>query len=232
MVSLDKAILATYDRDGKHFELYVDPDAAYSFLEGQKKDVKNILVAEEIYEDAKKGEKAKSGDVQKIFGTTDIMVVLEFILRNGEVQLTTEQKRKKQEEKRKQILTILLRESMDPRTNSPHTPTRMENAFEEARITIDPFKDAREQIPDIIKKLRPLLPLKFEKVRIAVKIPAAFAHRAYGTLKGWGIRQEEWAKGGDLICVVEIFGGEQGEFYDKLNKMTAGQVETKVIGER
>jgi len=230
MVSLDKAILATYEREGKRFELYVDPDAAYSYLEGQKKDLKNILVAEEIYEDAKKGERAKAADVQKMFGTTDIMAVLEYILKHGEVQLTTEQRRKKLEEKRKQILAILLRESMDPRTNTPHTPTRLENAFEEARITVDPFKDAREQLPDVIKKLRPLIPLKFEKVRIAVKIPAAFAHRAYGTLKGWGMKQEEWAKNGDLICVVEIFGGEQGDFYDKLNKMTAGQVETRVVG--
>ncbi len=232
MVSLDKAIIASYDREGKHFEIYVDPDAAYLFLDGQKKDLKNILVSEEVYEDARKAEKAKAGDVLKVFGSNDIFVVLEFIMKHGEVQLTTEQKRKKLEDKRKQIFAILLRESMDPRSNSPHTPTRMENAFEEAKITIDPFKDVREQLPDIIKKLRPIIPLKFDKVKIAVKVPAAFAHKAYGTLKSWGMAQEEWTKSGDFICVVEIFGGEQGDFYDKLNKMTGGQVETKLLGER
>lgn len=232
MVSLDKAIIASYDEGGKHFELYVDPDGAYAYLEGSKKDLKNILVSDEVYEDAKKGDRAKSSDVQKVFGTTDIMDILKIIFEKGEVQLTTEQKRKKLEEKRKKILAILLRESIDPRTNSPHTPTRMENAFEEARITIDPFKDSREQLPDIIKKLRPILPLKFEKVKIAVKVPAAFAHKTYGTLKNWGMKQEEWTKAGDFICVVEIFGGEQGEFYDKLNKMTGGAVETRVVGER
>lgn len=30
----------------------------------------------------------------------------------------------------------------------------------------------------------------------------------------------------------EIFGGDQGEFYDKLNKMTGGAVETRVLGEK
>ena len=232
MVSLDKAIIATYDHEGKHFELYVDPDAAYSYLEGSKKDLKNILVSEEVYENAKKGERAKGSDVQKVFGTSDIMDILKIVFEKGEVQLTTEQRRKKLEEKRKQIFAIILRESMDPRTNAPHTPTRLENAFEQARITIDPFRDAREQLPDIIKKLRPILPLKFEKVKIAIKVPSAFAHRAYGTLKAWGIRHEEWTKSGDLICVVEIFGGEQGDFYDKINKLTGGQVETKVLGEK
>lgn len=232
MVSLDKAIIASYDEGGKHFEIYVDPDAAYAYLDGSKKDLKNILVSEEVYENAKKAERAKSSDVQKVFGTTDIIEILEFMLDKGEVQLTTEQRRKKLAEKRKKILAILLRESIDPRTNAPHTPTRMENAFEEAKITIDPFKDVREQLPDIIKKLRPILPLKFEKMKIAVKVPAAYAHKAYGTLKNWGMKQEQWTKGGDFICVVEIFGGEQGEFYDKLNKMTGGAVETRVIGEK
>jgi len=229
MVSLDKAIIASYDREGKHFEIYVDPDGAYAYLEGSKKDLKNILVADEVYEDARKGERAKSSDVQKAFGTTDMMEILKIIFDKGEVQLTTEQKRKKLEEKRKKVLAILLRESIDPRTNAPHTPTRMENAFEEARITIDPFKDAREQLPDIIKKLRPILPLKFEKIKIAVKVPAAYAHKTYGTLKDWGMKQEEWTKHGDFICVLEIFGGEQGEFYDILNKLTTGSVEIRKL---
>ncbi|MEK6979776.1 MAG: ribosome assembly factor SBDS [Candidatus Micrarchaeota archaeon] len=229
MASLDKAIFASYDRDGKHFELYVDPDLAYMYLDGSKKDIKNILVSEEVYADARKGEKAKAGDVEKVFGTTDVLKILEFILHKGEVQLTTDQRRKKTEEKHKQIVAILMRESIDPRTNAPHTQHRIETALEEAKIHVDPFKDAREQLTDIIKELRPIIPLKFEKVKVAVKVPAAYAHRCYGTLKSYGIEREEWSKMGDLIVVVEIFGGMQGEFYDKLNKLTAGQIETKLL---
>ncbi|MEW6036503.1 MAG: ribosome assembly factor SBDS [Candidatus Micrarchaeota archaeon] len=229
MTTLDRAIIASYEKDGKRFELYVDPDAAYAFIEKRKPDVKNILVAEEIYADAKKGEKAKASDVQKVFGTTDVVVILEFVLRNGEVQLTTEQRRKKVEERRKQIIAILLREAIDPRTKAPHTQIRLEQAMEQANIHVDPFKDPREQLEDVVKALRPLLPMKFEKVKIAVKVPAPFAHKCYGTLKNYGIEREQWLNNGDLVVVVEIFGGLQGEFYDKLNKLTTGQVETKIL---
>jgi ribosome maturation protein SDO1 len=229
MTTLDRAIIASYERDGKRFELFVDPDAAYAYVEKRKPDIKNILVAEEIYEDAKKGEKAKAADVQKVFHTTDIMAVLEFILKNGEVQLTTEQRRKKVEEKRKQVLAILLREAIDPRTKAPHTQIRLEQAMEQARIHFDPFKDPREQLDDVVKALRPIIPMKFEKMKIAVKVPAAFAHKCYGTLKNYGIEKEQWLGNGDLVVVVEIFGGLQGEFYDKLNKLTVGQIETKVL---
>ena len=119
LVSLDKAVIASYERAGVRFEIYVDPDAAYAYLEKKKPDLKNILVAEEVYSDAHKGEKAKPSDIQKAFGSTDIMAILEFVLKNGEVQLTTEQRRKKVEEKRKQVIAILLREAIDPRTNTP-----------------------------------------------------------------------------------------------------------------
>ncbi|MBU1682173.1 ribosome assembly factor SBDS [Candidatus Micrarchaeota archaeon] len=229
MTSLDKAILATYDRDGKHFEIYIDPDGTYAFLDGSKKDLKNILVADEIYADAKKGERAKATDVEKVFGTQDMMQILEFMLRKGEVQLTTEQRRKKIAEKRKQIIAILLREAIDPRTKAPHTQIRLENAIEQARIHVEPFKDAREQIDDIVKTLRPILPMKFEKIKIAVKVPAVFSHKCYGNLKNYGIKKEQWTKEGDLIVVIEIFAGMQGEVYDKLNKMTNGDIETRIV---
>lgn len=229
MVTLDKAIIASYDRNGNHFEVYVDPDAAQAYKEGRKPDLKNILVSEEVYLDARKGERAKSEPVQKAFGTTDIQKILEIILKNGEIHLTTDQKRKKVEEMRKKIVAILVRESIDPRTNAPHTQIRIENALDQIKVTIDPFKDPREQLPDIIKELRPLLPLKFDKIRIAVKVPAAFAQKSYGVLKNYGILKEEWASDGSLLTVVEIFGGLQGEFYDRLNKLTGGAVETKIV---
>lgn len=229
MTSLDRAIIAFYEKNGLRFELFVDPDASYAFVERRKPDVRNILVSEELYSDARKGEKAKAADVQKVFGTNDVLKILEFILREGHLQLTTEQRRKKVEERWKQVVAIIAREAIDPRTNAPHPPQRIESAMEQAGVHVDPFKDPREQLEPIIKELRPLLPLKFTKVRIAVKIPPEHAHRCYGTLKNYGIEKEEWGSKGDLLVVVEIFGGLQGEFYDKLNKLTSGQVETKLL---
>lgn len=229
MTDLNKAILADITIDGKAFEIYVDPDAANMYKEGRKPDVKNILVVDEVYADARKAEKAKAQDVQKAFGTTDVMKILEIILKKGNLQLTTEQRRKKVEERYKQVVTILMRETIDPRTNAPHTQGRIEEALEKARIHVDPFKEARDQLPDIIKEIRTIIPLKFEKLKLAIKIPAAYSHRSYGTLKSWGILREQWASDGSLIVVVEIPAGAQGEFYDKINKMTNGQNETKVL---
>lgn len=229
MATLDNAIIADIIINGNAFEIYVDPEMANMYKEGRKPDLKNILVVEEIYSDAKKGERAKSDALMKAFGTSDLMKILEIILKKGSIQLTTEQKRKKTEEKYRQIVAILMRETIDPRTNAPHTQSRIEEALEKARFHPDPFKDAREQLPELLKEIRIIIPLKFEKTRIAVKIPPEFAHRSYGALKSWGILREEWAKDGSLVVMVEIPSGAQGEFYDKVNKLTNGNNETKVV---
>lgn len=229
MVSLDKAIIASYDREGRHFELFLDPDNAYLYLEGSKKDLKNILVVEEVFEDAKKGERHKSEAIKKAFGTTDIFEILKIMLEKGEVQLTTEQKRRKLEETRKKILGIICMEAIDARTKAPIPIQRLENALEQVRVHIEPFKDPREQVPGIVKLLLPIIPIKFEKINIAVKVPPAHAHRCYGTLKSYGIKKEQWLGDGSLIVVIEIPAGMQGEVFDKLNKQTAGQIETKIV---
>lgn len=229
MSTLDKAIIASYKVEGQLFEIYVDPELAYQYLDGKKKDLKNILVVEEVYSDAKKAEKQKIPAIQKAFGSTEMEKILEIILRKGSVPLTTEERKRRLEERTKQIISTIMRETIDPRTNAPHTEHRVTAALEEAKVHIDPMKNAAEQLPDIIKALRPVIPLKFEKRKIAIKIPSQYSHKCYGALKSYGIQKEEWAKDGSLIVVIEIPAGMQGEVFDHLNKLTAGAVETKIL---
>lgn len=229
MVSLDKAVVARYDAEGHHFEIFVDPDMAYLYKTGQKQDLNNILVVEEVFENARKGERHTEQAIKKAFQTTDIMKIAEVILRKGEVPLTTEQRKRLLEEKTKKIIAVLARECVDPRTGAPHPPQRIEKAMGEAKVHIDPFKSADAQIDEVLKSLRLILPLKFEKVRIAVRISAEHAQKAYGTLKEFHVTQEEWQSNGSLIAVVEMPAGMQGDFYNRINKMTGGSVETKIL---
>jgi len=229
MASLDNSITAHMEISGERFEVMVDPDLALAYRLGQKKELNNVLTVEEVFKNFRKGERHTTSSLQKAFGTTDVFAIAERIIKNGELALTTDQKRKMLEEKRKQIVAILMRECIDPRTGAPHTQLRLEQSMDAARVHIDGFKDAASQVEDVMKALRPIIPLKVEKARVAVKIPPEHAQRVYGTLKGYGIQKEEWARDGSLIVVLEMPAGMQGEFYDKINRATAGAAETKLI---
>ena len=229
MASLDNSITAHMEIAGERFEVMVDPDLALAYRLGQKKELNNVLTVEEVFKNFRKGERHTTSSLQKAFGTTDVFAIAERIVKNGELALTTEQKRKMLEEKRKQIVAILMRECIDPRTGAPHTQLRLEQSMDAARVHIDGFRDAASQVEEVMKALRPIIPLKVEKARVAVRIPPEHAQRVYGTLKGYGIQKEEWARDGSLIVVLEMPAGMQGEFYDKINRATAGAAETKLM---
>jgi ribosome maturation protein SDO1 len=229
MATLDDSITAHMEIKGERFEVMVDPDLALAFRLGQKKELNNVLTVEEVFKNFRKGERHTTSSLQKAFGTTDVFAIAERIVKNGELALTTEQKRKMLEEKRKQIVAILMRECIDPRTGAPHTQLRLEQAMDAARVHIDGFRDAASQIEEVMKALRPIIPLKVERIRVAVKVPPEHAQRVYGTLKGYGIQKEEWARDGSLIVVIEMPAGMQGEFYDKINRATSGAAETKMM---
>ena len=229
MASLDNSITAHMEISGERFEVMVDPDLALAYRLGQKKELNNVLTVEEVFKNFRKGERHTTSALQKAFGTTDVFAIAERIVKNGELALTTDQKRKMLEEKKKQIVAILMRECIDPRTGAPHTQLRLEQSMEAARVHIDGFKDAASQIEEVMKALRPIIPLKVERARVAVKIPPEHAQRVYGTLKNYGIQKEEWARDGSLIVVLEMPAGMQGEFYEKINRATAGAAETKLM---
>jgi ribosome maturation protein SDO1 len=144
--------------------------------------------------------------------------------------LTTEQRRKMIEDKRKQIIDFISRQAVDPKTNLPHPPLRIENAMEQIHYSIDPFKPVEEQAREIIKLLRSILPLKIEQVSVGVHIPAEYSARAYGTIKAFGaIKREEWRADGSWYGVLEMPAGLYGPFLEKLGEVTKGSGEAKLI---
>jgi ribosome maturation protein SDO1 len=222
-------VIAKYSQDGENFEIIVDSELAYEFLQNKKKDLRNVLAVEEIYKNAKTGERQSEEKIRKIFGTTDVYKVAEVILRKGEVPITTEQRRKMVEEKRKRIIEIISKNSIDPRTNAPHPPQRIERALEEAKVNIDPFKSPEEQVESIVKELSKILPLKFAKAKIEIIIPSIYVPKSFGFLKNFGIVEQNYQSDGSLRVVVEFPAGMKGEFFEKLNKLTKGEATVKEL---
>lgn len=229
MATLETALVAHIEVNGERFEIFVDPDLGLMYKKGEKKELNNVLVVEEIFKNARKGERHKGEALRKAFHTEDVWQIADNILKRGELALTTDQKKKMTEEKRKQIAALIAREATDPRTGAPHPLLRITQAMDAVRLDIDPFKDAGAQVDAVVSALRLTLPIKFERKRIACKIGPESAQRTYGLLKNYGIQKEEWTSDGSLVAVVELPAGMVGEFFDRLNKATAGQAQTKMM---
>jgi ribosome maturation protein SDO1 len=230
VVSLDKAVIARLQHSGQKFEILVDPNKALDFKKGVKMDMSEILAYPAIYKDARSTEMVAEKDLQKSFGTTDIFKIAEKIIKEGELQLTTEQRKVMIEQKKNQIANIIAKRGINPQTNAPHPPQRILNAMEKAGVNIDPFIDAELQVDKVLKAIKEILPIKFQKVTFQIKIPPQFSGKVHSILKTVGnITSEQWLNDGSLSVLIEVLGGMQDEFFQKISSLTHGNFESKVV---
>jgi ribosome maturation protein SDO1 len=230
MISVEKAVIARLSKSGEKFELLVDPEKAIELKSGKDLPLEELIASEEIFEDIKKGTRASGDKINKIFGTNDFGIIAKKIIMEGDVQITTEQRNKMLEEKTKAIANFISKRGMNPQTGLPHPPDRILRAMEQAKVRIDLNKRIEEQVEDILEGIQRIIPIKFEKIQIAIKIPSEFSGRAGSVVRSLGILlKEEWASDGSYVSLLEIPAGMQTEVYDRLNNLTRGQVEVKVI---
>jgi len=222
-------VIARYEVRGKKFEILVHPEKAFRYREGEKISIDEVLIGDYVYKDVRRGDRASPEDLRKIFGTDDIRKVADIILKKGELQLTTEQRRRLLEAKKRQIITFIAKSAIDPRTKTPIPPQRIERAMEEARVAIDLYKSVEEQAAKIVREISKYLPIKIAKAYIRIKVPPEVAYKAYSQLRRLGeIKNEKWLNDGSLLMEVEIPAGMQSEVLDAISKATKGMAEVNI----
>lgn len=222
--------LLKYKSHGKHFEVAVDPDKAVEFLEGESIEIDEIITSDEIFEDMKKGLVAKNEDVQSVFETTDTNKIVRVMLEKGELQFTQKYRAALRERKFNKIVNIIHVNAVDPKTGLPHPENRIISAMEEAKIRINDLKKPKDQVKEIVDKLRPIIPISIESITLKVHVPSEHASRLYGKISGYGkTSQEQWLNDGSLITQLVIPAGLKGKVISELANASSGTVQVEII---
>lgn len=231
MVREKREIIARLTVKNKNFEILVYDDKVWKYKEGKINDIREVLVGDIVYTNLRKGEKASQEELRKNFGTTDIYTIADEILKRGEIQITSEQRKKMIEEKKKRIIDFISKNCIDPRTKLPHPPLRIELALKQAKIGIDPFKPIEQQINSIIKELQKILPLKISKIIMGIVIPPQYVGKAYSYIYSSGkILRSNYLSDGSWSIELELPAGLQGKVIEDLNKLTKGNVRIRRVG--
>ena len=221
MVSLDDAVLARLEKGGKRYEALVDPDLVEQWKEDSSTiQLDEFMAMDEIFHDARAGERPTEDALMNTFETLDVETILNIILDKGSIQLTTAQRKARVEHMRQQIIHHIHSQAIDPKSKSPHPRTRIELALQESKYSVDPFKRLEEQIKDAIAKLKPLIPLSFESVRLAFRVPGS-AYGSVSQLLRTYQKKEGWLENGDWACVIEIPAGMKGDMIGQVLKRSS-----------
>lgn len=233
MISLEDAVIARIKKEGETFEILVDPYKARDRKKGDKVPWDDVVAARTVYIDSEKGKSFSNEELNKAFGTTDFEKIASEIIHKGEIQLTTEQRKEMREEKRKKVVSWLHQNSINPKDGHPHPRTRLENVIDKVGYHFDEFKSVEKQAKEVLEKIRTEIPIKIEKLRIAVKVPPEYGGKASNSLHAaYDIINEEWRNDGSYIAIVEIPAGVQDNLYNKVNNLTHGNNSTKIIEEK
>jgi ribosome maturation protein SDO1 len=235
MISLDDAVTARLESHGARFEVLVDPDAALAIKRDEfDGELEDVIAAEDVFEDASRGDRPAETDLETVFDTTDPLEIIPQVIKKGEIQITAEQRREMQEQKRKQLVTRIARNAVNPQMDdAPHPPDRIERALEEAGFTIDPMEPVESQVDDALDALRPVIPIRFAEVTVAVSVPANYARSAQAQIRKYGdLEREEWQNDGSWIGVLTFPAGMQNDFYDMVNDITSGEAETRIVKDK
>lgn len=230
MVRVEDAVVARLEKFGHKFEILVEPNLALDFKRGKEVPISDLLAIERVFKDSKIGDEQSPDTIKKSFGTTDFGAVVKKIIQDGEVHLTTEQRRALLEKRRLEVINFISRNTINPQTKTPHPPQRIENSMEQAKIHIDAFKSVDEQVPEIVKAIRRIIPISMEKIDFAIKVPAQYAGRASSIIHKYEIKKEEWLNDGSLAAEFLLPAGAKGDLLNELNSITHGEVIVKIIG--
>jgi ribosome maturation protein SDO1 len=216
MVSLDDAVLARLEKGGSRYEILVDPKLVETWKEDSNSvELSDLLAIDEVWSDAKAGDRPTSDALERVFGSTDLSTCVNKILKDGSIQLTTAQRRQMVDDRMKQIVNEIAMTATDPKTKLPHPHTRIENALQEARFKADPFLSVERQVKDAVNILKPIIPLQFITIKLAFKVPG----KDYGGVSNLlrdSMQKDQWLSDGSWACVVEVPGGMKNEIISRV----------------
>ena len=222
--------MARLETHGETFEILLDPSAMNLLKAGKEIDLLEYLAVEDVFNNARKGTRPAEDKIREAFGTSDVKEIAERIIAKGEVQITAEQRKEMLQAKKQQVITYIAANAINPQTKLPHPPMRIEMALEEAKFHADPFKSVDRQVEEAMKLLRPLLPIKFEKTKVAIKMKGDDYGKCYDDLIHFGlVEKEEWQSDGSWIGIIEIPAGLIDELKLKIGNKTKGSATFKEL---
>lgn len=232
MISLDEAVTARLESHGEQFEVLVDPDAALAIKRDEfDGDLEDVIAAEDVFEDAARGDRPAESALEEVFETTDPLEIIPQVIKQGEIQITAEQRKEMKEKKHKNLINRITRNAVNPQMDdAPHPPERIESALEETDFRIDPMEPVETQVDDALEALRPVIPIRFDTVKVAAQLPPEYAGSGQAKIRQFGdLEREEWQPDGSWIGVIEFPAGMQNDFYELVNEVSSGEAETQII---
>lgn len=191
----------------------------------------DTVVTQEIYKDAKKADRASDADLMSVFKHKDMAKALDEILCKGNFQLSTAERKKKVEAKKKQIICYFHSNFMNPISKLPHPITRIEAALKDIKgLRIHPDEPTENQAKTIMKQLRDIIPMKSNALEGTIVVPHAYLGQSQGVIHSLcKVTKEEYTHVGCKMGVAFV-ASDLEKLLTELNRIGSGEISFEIDG--
>ncbi|KAL0215694.1 hypothetical protein P9112_007878 [Eukaryota sp. TZLM1-RC] len=224
--------IVRYTHGKSTFELITKPGSIANFRKpGSNVPLQNCITVEEVFTNATKGERAGDSELIETFGTADRWKVMEIISKEGEVQLTTAERRELVETKRRQMIQYLHKNYIDPKSKLPIPVTRFEQAFENIHLNIDPYTSAERQVQDkVLRTIVSMIPMKKSEIEGSISLPHAHLGKCLPIVHRYcNVRKENYGSSGAVFDVA-IAPGDFDPLNRELSDASKGECSIDIAG--
>ncbi|KAL0232810.1 hypothetical protein GEMRC1_011557 [Eukaryota sp. GEM-RC1] len=183
------------------------------------------------YRKGQLGDRPSDAELIEAFGTADQFKVIEKIASEGEVQLTAAERRELVEAKRRAMIAYIHRNFIDPKSRLPIPVTRIENAFDQIHLRIDPFQPAERQVQEqVMKHIVSLIPMKKSEIEGTVFLPHSVLGKCLSIIHQYStVNKENYSSEGCELQVT-LAPGDFDQFNRALSDASKGEVSINVGG--
>jgi ribosome maturation protein SDO1 len=225
----DKYQYVRFKSNKNQFEVLCNPGTVLKYRDGQL-GIDKVLFAENVYKNFQTGDKAKESDLVEAFGTANEMECIQKILDQGEYSLSTKERQELVEKKRKEMITFIHKQYVDPRTKVPHPLTRIETVIKDMKLNVDPFKPAEKQVEAIYSKLVEKMPLKKTLVYASLSLKHQFIGKCMPVAHRWGQVSGEQYDHVGVTMDLAIVPGDFDALVHELHNQTKGDYTLEITG--
>ncbi|EFD92491.1 MAG: Shwachman-Bodian-Diamond syndrome protein [Candidatus Parvarchaeum acidophilus ARMAN-5_'5-way FS'] len=220
-------VTAKLEKLGKRYEIEVDCEKAIDIRNGKSSDIDSALLVDKIFKDIKKGEVA--GNLRRELGTDDIRTIALKIIKEGEIQLSTAYKQKQSQMLKNRIIDKIAGMAIDLNTNLPIPRKRIELAMEDVHHNFDINKPEKEQLDEVLLKLKKILPIKLGELDYTIEIPIQYANDVMLYLKRLTNIKNNTRSDKSLVVNISVKAGNENELMSKIKSVTHGNINVKKI---
>ena len=213
---MSKTIVVRY----KKLELLCNPNTVVKYRKGLLTS-DSVLVIDQIFKNAQKGNKANDIDIRRAFGNKALPECIDEMLNNGDFQLTTQERKELTEKKRNEIIHYFHTNYVNPMNKLPHPRARYEHAFKEHKINIDYSVATERQVKDIYRKLVGVISMKPKERDIIISIGKA-DKKVIKAISSYSKMLEVKSKNGRHTFQVNILHSQYEALLAELESCTNG----------